>query len=383
MTHLEPVGGQKPMPSPSSPHVLRLGFVGDIALGKAIWPEIDRHPAEWLFAEVADELAALDHVVGNFEGFAVAPSEEQDVSMGIRTKDVARLAPHFDAVTLANNHSMDGGRRGLQLSQEALSGAEIDYFGAGLDRGKAERPLISTVKGWRIAHLGACDKSAQEAGPARAGTPAFDAARLLSRVEAVKPNADLICVSLHADFEFRDLPNPDRISIAHRLIDAGAHLVIQHHPHVPQGWECHNGGVIAYSLGNFVFNMVSNGYMRDHARCWESVLFRVDVSGSKDAPQLDAHWVPLRIDQGGRPVRPSDAEAADQMITVQRISAMLDRPEVLRKAWRETAQWQSKRWRNDIYWALRAGRFGDAVRQAYIVLSRRENRRCVKGALGL
>jgi hypothetical protein len=63
---------------------------------------------------------------------------------------------------------------------------------------------------------------------------------------------DLVVVLLHWGKEYADDPGGWRRVLARRLIDAGAHLVIGHHPHVLQGIERHRGGLIAYSLGNFL-----------------------------------------------------------------------------------------------------------------------------------
>ena len=65
---------------------------------------------------------------------------------------------------------------------------------------------------------------------------------------------EVIVVSLHWGIEYRKSPTSSQINIAHQLIDAGASLILGHHPHVVQKIEEYKGGVIVYSLGNFVFD---------------------------------------------------------------------------------------------------------------------------------
>jgi poly-gamma-glutamate synthesis protein (capsule biosynthesis protein) len=60
---------------------------------------------------------------------------------------------------------------------------------------------------------------------------------------------------MHWGNEYVDRPSPDQIRLAHKIIDSGANMILGHHPHVLQGVEKYHNGVIAYSLGNFIFDM--------------------------------------------------------------------------------------------------------------------------------
>ncbi|MDQ6740937.1 MAG: CapA family protein, partial [Actinomycetota bacterium] len=94
-----------------------------------------------------------------------------------------------------------------------------------------------------------------EAGAGRPGV-AWGTPDAISRdVASARLRADLVVVALHAGFEYIDSPNSIQKDLAHAAIDAGAALVLGAHPHVLQGIEYYHGGVIAYSLGNFVFDL--------------------------------------------------------------------------------------------------------------------------------
>jgi len=68
-------------------------------------------------------------------------------------------------------------------------------------------------------------------------------------------DAQVKIISVHWGHEYSQYPSPEQVELAHRLAEAGASLVLGHHPHVVQGIEAYGGAIIAYSLGNFVFDM--------------------------------------------------------------------------------------------------------------------------------
>jgi len=73
-------------------------------------------------------------------------------------------------------------------------------------------------------------------------------------IEKARRDAHAVVVNLHWGEEYSPRPTPWQRRVGHRAIDAGAALVVGHHPHVPQGVEIYRGRAIAYSLGNFLFD---------------------------------------------------------------------------------------------------------------------------------
>lgn len=109
---------------------------------------------------------------------------------------------------------------------------------------------------------------------------------LLRQTREAAKQAKLIIVSLHADLEFTPYLSPRRIRLSRQLIEAGAHMVIQHHPHVFQGIETHKNGLIAYSLGNFVFSVNGNPYQENRPGTKESFVLQVKADKRGVAPSL-------------------------------------------------------------------------------------------------
>lgn len=162
----------------------------------------------------------------------------------------------FDIVTLANNHILDYGPIALQDTLNALDSAKIAYTGAGMNLEEARRPaLITTPNGTKLAFLSYSLVYPEIfwASKTRPGTPYGDPAFFVPDIQKAKTMADYVIVSFHWSNELQFYPSDYQKNYGRKCIDAGASVVIGHHPHVLQGLEVYKGGLIAYSLGNFVF----------------------------------------------------------------------------------------------------------------------------------
>ena len=117
-------------------------------------------------------------------------------------------------------------------------------------------PALLEVKGSKVGFLQFCDDEGGGALPGQPGvalTPPLQ--ELVVQVRMLREQVDYAVVALHTGIEFSPYPEPYFVELAHRLIDAGAALVVGHHPHVPQGWQRYGRGLIAYSLGDFLFDL--------------------------------------------------------------------------------------------------------------------------------
>jgi capsule synthesis protein PGA_cap len=282
---------------------------------------------------------------------------------------------------LANNHVMDFGESGLRATLDYLDEGGFGHFGAGMTRRQAEAPLHIEVSGRRLALLGACDVAACWASADRPGVAPLIERRLLRRVSEARKAADLVIVVLHADLEFVSHPAPWRQRLSRRLIRHGAGLVIQHHPHVCQGIERYKAGLIAYSLGNHVFQVHENEYQEACSGAAESVLFQVDVEGPRGAPMLTTTAHPLQIDRQHRPV-PCDAAGAEHWRRrhAKLSEQLLDR-HAIRAAWRSTCRQQVYASIYDGYYTMRKKGLAAAVREQFEMVRAAENRRWIYGFL--
>jgi poly-gamma-glutamate synthesis protein (capsule biosynthesis protein) len=211
-----------------------------------------------VFAGVAETLAAGDVVFGNLECTLpgcgeVVPTEPRVVAAPELVRQVA--AAGFNVVSLANNHMFDCLADGFHRLVDLLDLLGVAHFGAGDDLAAASRPAVVSARGVRLAFLGAADERSGTrpfAGPGRWGVAPLDIDRLAGQVRELAGQVEHVIVSPHWGEERLAIPSPQQIDQARRLIDAGASMVIGHHPHVIQGLEMRQGRPIAYSLGNFV-----------------------------------------------------------------------------------------------------------------------------------
>ena len=276
---------------------LTFNFVGDIMLARryeqpgGIIPTQGIaaifNPTRQLLGDAADITMANLEVVLTNQG---SPHTSKSVVYRGNPNNVYALpAAGIDAVSLANNHTLDYGWAGLQQMLTNLDNLGLITSGAGANSYEAYEPAWINRKGMSIAVLRSSDRTGQynnaipylHAGYNKFGFAYMSPYYFQEQVNALDGNADLIIAELHGgseyslspgsgydknnpflndtedeDYNYRtDVPHMWDIEMRHHAIDSGADLVIVHHPHILQGLEIYNGKLIAHSLGNFVFDL--------------------------------------------------------------------------------------------------------------------------------
>lgn len=236
-----------------------INAVGDIMLAGPWEGTIAQRGYDFPFSAVANELAAGDITIANLEA-PIAKSGTEFTEKKFRFRGSPAIAPalkraRINTVTLANNHIMDFGPQALEETLRHLDREGIAHFGAGSTLAEARRPVIMTSNGKRVALLGYSLTQPLEffAGTERPGTAPGYEKIYAADIAAVRSQADFVIVSFHWGSEGkRDVQEYQR-NAARKAIDAGADVIIGHHPHVLRGVERYKRGVIFYSLGNFAF----------------------------------------------------------------------------------------------------------------------------------
>jgi poly-gamma-glutamate capsule biosynthesis protein CapA/YwtB (metallophosphatase superfamily) len=264
--------------------------VGDVMLAGSGTPTYNREGYDYPFVKLAPELAKGDLLVGNLEA-PIARCGAEFTTKQFRFKTDPRAAAAFKRVgfkvmTLANNHMLDYGAEGLRETLGYLDQQRIGHSGAGENLAAARKEAVVTVKGKTVAVLAYSFTFPEEfyAGSERPGTAPGQPGYYREDIVRAKANYDFVVVSFHWGAEKATEPKPYQLAAAHLAIDAGADLVIGHHPHVLQGIELYKGRAIFYSLGNFVFGSISPTSDR-------SVIARVTLVGDQQQIEL----VPLNI----------------------------------------------------------------------------------------
>lgn len=160
----------------------------------------------------------------------------------------------FDVLNLANNHSLQHGKKAFRETVSLLEKNNIQPCGVNYENHLQGIPNIVEKNGLKLAFLGYSLRPRQyfEYPPLYTeGSPAG----IKEDIQKIKDKVDFVIVSLHWGDEFIETPSPEEIQLARGIIDSGASLIIGHHPHVLRGIEQYNNGYIVYSLGNFVCDM--------------------------------------------------------------------------------------------------------------------------------
>lgn len=240
---------------------LSLMFVGDIMLDRGVKQLIEKHGgSDYLFPfEFVPFLKDPDIVFGNLEG------PVSDVGYDIGNLYSFRMDPKalsalkeagFDVLSVANNHIGDWGLSAFEDTLKRLRESGITAIGGGFNGQDARAVKIIEKNGIKIGFLGFSDVGPEWVAGKEdlptillANDPAFE-----TIIKNAVAKVDYLIVSFHFGEEYKTESNERQRYLAHKAVDAGAKIVIGHHPHVIQELEKYKDGVIAYSLGNFVFD---------------------------------------------------------------------------------------------------------------------------------
>jgi len=247
------------------PEQIKIILAGDVMLSRGVEYMIGKYgngDFKFPFLKIADYLKDADIVFANLEG----PISDKGVRVGSiysfrqKPESIEGLTlAGFNVISLANNHAFDYSREALEDTFLRLNESEISYVGAGFSESKAYSPLIKEINGAKIGFLAYTNlgpETWQAVGESSgiAWISENDFEKIKRDIKSAKEISDVLIVSLHAGEEYQKTPAQFQIDFAKMAVDAGADLVVEHHPHVTQPFEKYLQGYIAYSLGNFIFD---------------------------------------------------------------------------------------------------------------------------------
>ncbi|MEP6538448.1 MAG: CapA family protein [Bryobacteraceae bacterium] len=246
-------------PVPAPPVVTRIVCGGDVMLSR--WVSRKAHQQNdpsWPFREIAPVFESADIAFVNLESPFTSRKRPFDAGMVFGAPpDMAeglRLAG-IDVVSTANNHARDCGEKGVEFTLQVLKDNGIAAAGTGLTEDLAHQGALIERKGLRFGFLAYTYDQRNGNYPDDDDRIAvMEVARLREDLQSLKQRADVAIVSMHAGNEYQTKASVHQQAFARAAIDAGAILVVGHHPHVVQPVENYKGGLIFYSLGNLVFD---------------------------------------------------------------------------------------------------------------------------------
>ena len=262
------------------PQTITLGFVGDIMLDRGVRQSVERHGGEYdyLFKKISFP-DSLDILFGNLEGPASFRGTEVGNMYSFKMYPEALNSLRevgFDVLSLANNHIGDWGKTAADETQQNVLATAILAPGWGI---LSLEDALAVIKdsGVRVGYLAFSDVGPVwlSASKEKSGVYLATEENLKSFIPFAKEQVDILVVSYHFGDEYSTISNPRQNYLARTAIDLGADIVVGHHPHVVQEIEIYKNGLIAYSLGNFIFDQ----YFSTETMTGLAVLVEVDKDG--------------------------------------------------------------------------------------------------------
>lgn len=161
---------------------------------------------------------------------------------------------NIGCVSLANNHIYDCKLNGLKATINLLDELGIKHTGAGWEK-EHILPVFIDTEEIKIGFVAYVDKSTN---PKTEDFPEllvnyYEPEKVINDIKSIRSAVNIVIVSIHWGVDYSYYPTPNQVSIAHELIDAGADIIMGHHPHTFQPFEKYKNGHIFYSLGSFTF----------------------------------------------------------------------------------------------------------------------------------
>lgn len=263
-----------------------LALLGDVMLGRNV------HPSAQTFAYLEPFLKSADLALANLESpLTDAPAETQAQYQLCAAPENVRylLGAGFDLLSLANNHRLDCGEKGLAETQSTLTEAGLGFIGPGPE------PVYRQINGVRLAFL------------AFDATSRFDPEAAAQAVRSARETGAIVIVSLHWGMEYQSGASSEQKQIAAQLAESGAALIWGQHPHVlqPAEWIDNHKTLVLYSLGNALFDQAGLANTRQSAL----VLVTVSTSGVETL-----RAIPFVIDVPGSKIIEADSESAKTIL---------------------------------------------------------------------
>ena len=276
---------------------------------------------------------SVNFTVTNFESTICPNNKATKKIISLKSQCEFIKESGFNLFCLANNHILDEGEKGLEETKNWLQQAGLFTVGAGKNISEAKRPYIININKKRIAFINATDATHYQAKKNLPGVSPLKKKHIINSVKEIRAIVDLVVVILHSDLEFSKSPSPWRVRLSRKLIDAGSDIVIHHHPHVLQGIESYKGGVIAYSLGNFLFPVFGNPYMKEReGNTDRSIYLKIHVNFSTKK-SISYELLPIIIDKNNIPKIANKLEEREIFLDIKIRSNMLNNHRLLRSVY--------------------------------------------------
>jgi len=295
--------------------------VGDIMLGRGVSKAIEKNGTNYLFAKTKLITDSCQLLAGNLE--SVISSREFTSQSPYRFKADPAITSELlkqnwsGFLSVANNHAFDCGPKGLTESCSILDSLQIPFGGIYCRQRKTvstdsvqsaaiSLPAFMETAGIRVGFLAFCEPYLINVTNGDTVIAPADSEVIYNSIKAIRDSCQLIIASFHWGYEYRQEPSRMQRRLGRLAVRSGAKIVLGHHPHVLQGVEYYRDGIIAYSLGNFIFD-------QKDTLANQSAVFHMIMKGNR----LDSLWLePIEI----RNKRPEINQSAGFKMLVDKLN---------------------------------------------------------------
>lgn len=302
---------------------LKLLLVGDVMLGRLVNECLTSESPEYpwgdtlpLFRDADWRGCNLECVISDRGSPWVGTPKTFHFRSEARNLAVLKAA-HINAVSLANNHTLDFDRPAMMDMLQLLDGAGIAHAGAGATLADAARLAVTEACGTRIGLLSFTDN--EPGWAAEKNTSGIfhvpinhrneRTTLLLDLVRAASSEVNILIVAAHWGGNWGSHPPAEHVLLAHQLVRAGADIVFGHSAHVFRGIEVFEGGTILYSTGDFIDDYAVDPLDRND-RSW---IFEFEIEDGA-VVELQLHPTVIRKFQARLASRNEAEEMAAHMI---------------------------------------------------------------------
>lgn len=173
---------------------------------------------------------------------------------------IKAINPHF--FTLANNHILDQGEKGLLKTMSLLEQNSIGFAGVGRNIKEAKKPYIANVGNYKIGFYCCAEHEFSIANDNKAGANPYDPLYSFDHVRDLKNETDFVVVLYHGGKEHYRYPSPTLQRTFRKFAEVGADLVVAQHTHCIGCMEEYLGATLVYGQGNFLFDNADNEFWR-------------------------------------------------------------------------------------------------------------------------
>ncbi|MEZ4180088.1 MAG: CapA family protein [Candidatus Doudnabacteria bacterium] len=320
--------------TPQTNTTVTLNAVGDIMLSRQVARNMNQNQQNglWPYQNIEQILLESDFNFGNLESpFSgnnnlIPPT---GLEFNAPTYAIDGLKKYnFKVLSLANNHVYDQGDSGVTKTQDLLIQNDIIGVGTGQSKQSAWSGGVKEINGVKIGFLAATYGTNKPSNTGQTTVAKISELQMLNdAIIKLKSSSDFVIVSMHAGTEYTYQETFAQTNFAHQVIQAGADMVIGHHPHWIQPIEQYQGKYIFYSLGNFIFDQMWSQNTKEGLLLQITLESNIACIAAQPEMQCSAglqgstskaevksiNLVPIIIENFGQP-RPASSEEATNIL---------------------------------------------------------------------